>query len=104
MRRIYRLAMALVLALCLALGALATSRPAWAGGAEAEGKDVTGRKRMTLEQTVGSEVFQKAGLAKLSVEEQFTLADWIRSYTLQISKYVEEQCGRQPAPVPPPKP
>ena len=103
MGRINALAMTLVLALSLALaGALALSQPAQAGGEDAGRKNVTS-KRMTLEQTVGGEVFQKAGLAKLSAEEQFVLADWIRSYTIEMTKYVEEQCGRQPAPVPPPK-
>jgi len=49
---------------------------------------------MTLEQRVGSEVYQLAGLAKLSPEEQWALADWLRDYTREITAYVERECRR----------
>lgn len=51
--------------------------------------------RMSLEQRVGSEVFQQAGLNKLSPEEQWTLADWIRDYTREITAYVEREVRRE---------
>lgn len=61
------------------------------------------RTRMTLEQRVGGEVFQKAGLAKLTPEEQWALADWLENYTRQITAYMDEQ-GRHQAGAKPTQP
>jgi hypothetical protein len=83
---------AVVLSLALAGAGLAL-----AGQPEQAGRMPVTSKRMTLEQTVGPEVFQKAGLAKLTPEEQFLLADWIRDYGQQIAKYVEEAVRREAA-------
>lgn len=88
--------------LCLGLALLGPVQALAVDQAEPGRTPVTS-KRMTLEQTVGSEVFQKAGLAKLTPEEQFELAAWIRDYTKQIADYVEAQCRRdagQAAPKP----
>ncbi len=81
--------------LCCALLALAWPSLALAGGAAPKEAGPMNRTRMTLEQRVGSEVYQKAGLAKLSPEEQWAMADWIRDYTKDITAYMERQCQRQ---------
>ena len=81
--------------LLLAWAALALAGP----GPASEGRPMTSL-RMTLEQRVGSEVYQQAGLNKLTPEEQWVLADWLRGYTQEITTYVEEQCRRQASPGP----
>lgn len=61
--------------------------------------------RMTLEQRVGKETYAKAGLAKLTPEEQMALAEWIKDYTKKMTDFMEEYCRRRAAdPAPPPRP
>lgn len=99
MRKTYALTTALVLA-----AALAWTLPARAGDEGTAGRTaVSGSKRLTLEQTVGEEVYRQAGLAKLTPEEQFALVDWVRDYTTKMVRYVEEQCQRNKQ-APPSKP
>jgi hypothetical protein len=94
-------ARALLIALSLVAG-LACA--AWAGDEGGAGRTaVSGSKRLTLEQTVGEEVYRQAGLAKLTPEEQFALVDWVRDYTSKMVRYVEEQCQRDKQ-APPAKP
>ncbi|CAO0819601.1 hypothetical protein DFAR_1030003 [Desulfarculales bacterium] len=52
------------------------------------------RTRMTQKQRIGSKVYQKAGLTKLSPEEQWPLADRTRNYTKEITAYMKRQCQR----------
>lgn len=66
-----------------------------AGQAAPREADPMSRTRMSLEQRVGGEVYQRAGLHKLSPEEQWVLSDWIGQYTRDITAYVERQCRRQ---------
>ena len=47
---------------------------------------------VSLRDMVGPNVFQNAGLHKLSENEQMALADWINNYMNQISKSIEEDC------------
>lgn len=68
---------------------------AQAGQAAPEEAGPMSRTRMSLEQRVGGEVFQRAGLNKLSPEEQWVLADWIRDYTRDITAYVEREVRRE---------
>jgi hypothetical protein len=82
----------LKLMMCCALLALAWPCLALAGDAAPTEASPMNRTRMTLEQRVGGEVYRKAGLAKLSPEEQWALADWIRDYTKDITAYMERQC------------
>lgn len=58
--------------------------------------------RMTLEQRVGKEVFQKAGLHKLSPEEQHELSAWIGQYTKKLTDFMEEYSRRRAAEAEPP--
>ncbi|MCA1987896.1 MAG: hypothetical protein LDL07_01955 [Desulfarculus sp.] len=61
--------------------------------------------RMTLEQRVGQETYAKAGLAKLTPEEQMVLAEWIKDYTKKITDFMEDYCRRRAMdPESPPRP
>lgn len=61
--------------------------------------------RMTLEQRVGKETYAKAGLAKLTPEEQMALAEWIKDYTKKMTDFMEDYCRRRAAdPESPPRP
>jgi hypothetical protein len=99
MRKTYALTIALSLGM-----ALVWSAAAWAGEEGGAGRTtVSGSKRLSLEQTVGEEVYRQAGLAKLTPEEQRALTEWVRDYTSKIVRYVEEQCKRDQQ-APPAKP
>ena len=51
-------------------------------------------KILTLEDMVGSEVYRKAGLQKLTDAEQTAFANWINEYMKFIAKSVEDDCRR----------
>lgn len=50
-------------------------------------------RRLSLLQVVGPEVFQKAGLEKLSAQEQFYLADWILRRINEAVEFVRQRHG-----------
>ncbi|MFZ5584815.1 MAG: hypothetical protein ACOZHQ_02685 [Thermodesulfobacteriota bacterium] len=82
--------------ICLAMAAPALA----CGHAPEEATPVS--MRMTLEQRVGKEVYQKAGLHKLSPEEQQELSAWIGQYTRKLTDFMEEYCRRRAAEAQPP--
>lgn len=51
-------------------------------------------KLITLEGLVGSDFYKKAGLAKLTEEEQRLLAEWIDRAMNNLAKSVERDCRR----------
>jgi hypothetical protein len=61
---------------------------------EAEGSQSMTTKILTLKDVVGLEVYKKAGLQKLTFDEQMVLADWINDYMNFISKSIEEDCRK----------
>lgn len=83
-------------ALCLAM----TSPVLACGHVPEEAMPVS--MRMTLEQRVGQEVFEKAGLRKLTPEEQLELSAWIGQYTKKLTDFMEEYCRRRAAEAQPP--
>ncbi len=50
---------------------------------------------VNLRDMVGPNVYQKAGLHKLSETERMALSDWINDYMNQISKSIEEDCRKK---------
>lgn len=81
--------------ICWVIAALAWPCLALAGDVAPKEAGPMNRTRMSLQQRVGDEVYQKAGLAKLSPEEQWALADWIRDYTKDITSYMEREVRRE---------
>lgn len=51
-----------------------------------------GMKYVSLESVVGSDVYRKAGLHKLTFAEQEALKEWIEEYGLHIVKSVQDDC------------
>lgn len=49
-------------------------------------------KHVSLEEVVGSDVYRKAGLQKLTFAQQEVLKEWIEEYGLHIVKSVQEDC------------
>ncbi|MFH1059977.1 MAG: hypothetical protein V1797_15035 [Pseudomonadota bacterium] len=89
--------MLLTTILCLAMTApAAPAAPVLACGHVPE-EAMPVSMRMTLEQRVGQEVFQKAGLHKLTPEEQRELSAWIGQYTKKMTDFMEEYCRRRAA-------
>jgi hypothetical protein len=61
---------------------------------EAEGSQSMTTKVLTLKDVVGDKVYRKAGLQKLTFDEQMILANWINDYMNFISKSIEEDCRK----------
>lgn len=87
----------LLLWAALAAAVLLAAAPGQAAGLE----KVMAAKKMSLELTVGPEVFQKAGLTKLSQAEQRILADWIEERVAKAVAHTEKTCGQVETDPPP---
>jgi hypothetical protein len=75
-------------ALVMIAGAVVVNLPSSEGNAMMQ-------RIVNLQDMVGANVFQKAGLHKLSEHEQMILADWINDYMNQITKSVEAECQKK---------
>ncbi len=51
---------------------------------------------LRLEDVVGREVYEKAGLQKLSQAEQTAFQEWLDDYVKAIIHSVQEDCRRSP--------
>lgn len=75
-------------ALVMVAGAFVANMPSSEGNAMMQ-------RIVSLRDMVGENVFQKAGLHKLSEHEQMALADWINDYMNQITRSVEAECQKK---------
>lgn len=75
-------------ALVMIAGAVVVNMPSSEGNAMMQ-------RIVSLRDMVGENVFQKAGLHKLSEHEQMVLAEWINDYMNQITRSVEAECKKK---------
>lgn len=75
-------------------GSLALAASAILGNLSSSEGAVMMQRIINLRDIVGPDVYQRAGLHKLSENEQMALADWINDYMNQLTKSVEENCRK----------